>query len=299
MKSFQTLFILAVTIFTALPLLAQKYNREVIDAEGQAKLLGPCTREGLRKAPYAEWFEANYGAYAPQEELFQYCQSNLEGVEIEIFLGTWCGDSRREVPRFYKIMDQLGMPDTQLHLIALDKESAAYKQSPSHEEVGKLIHRVPTFIVYRDGEEIGRIVETPHTSFEMDLSQILQGLPSAPNYKIVPRLDQILEEHGIPEDRKDLLNIAREIQHDSWNDRELNTYAYVLMGRNEFEKAIAVLTINAMLYRNVANVWDSLGEALGRNGQFEEAISMYEVALELDPGNENARDQIAKLKARL
>jgi tetratricopeptide (TPR) repeat protein len=299
MKSIRTLLLLAVSVFVSLPLSAQEYNREVTDAEGQAKLLGPCTREGLQKAPYAEWFQANYEAYAPNEALFQYCQSNLDGVEIEIFLGTWCGDSRREVPRFYKIMDQLGMPDSQLHLIALDNESAAYKQSPSDEEVGKLIHRVPTFIIYRDGEEVGRIVETPHTSFEMDLSQILQGLPSAPNYKIVPRLDQILETQGIPEDRKELFEIARAIQHDSWNDGELNTYAYVLMGRNEFEKAIAVLTINAMLYRNVANVWDSLGEALGRNGQFEEAISMYEVALELDPGNENARDQIAKLKAKL
>jgi uncharacterized protein (DUF1015 family) len=37
------------------------------------------------------------------------------------------------------------------------------------------IEKVPTFIVYRNGEEIGRIIETPIKSMEEDLYEILKN----------------------------------------------------------------------------------------------------------------------------
>ncbi len=299
MNHFKTAGILLLVTLLTFSLAAQSLNQSVLDAEGKAKLLGPCNRAGLEAEPYGAWFQSGYEAYVVDSILLQRCEGSLTDLQIEVFLGTWCGDSRREVPRFFKVLDQLALPETALSLVALDNGSEATKQSPSHEEVGKLIHRVPTFIVYRNGAEIGRIVETPHTSFEMDLTQIVLGVPSAPNYKIVARLDQLLTENGIPTEQQGLVELARMIQHDSWNDRELNTYAYVLMARKELDKAIAVLTINAMLYRSVPNVWDSLGEALALAGQLEQAIQMYERVLSLDPTHDNAQKQLVVLREKL
>ena len=278
---------------------AQNLNQEVIDAEGNRKLLGKCNRNAFLMEAYKAWFEKGYDAYEPKTEILHKISSRLEDIEIEIFMGTWCGDSRRGVPQFYKVMDQLGIEEDRISLINLDNGDGAYKQSPTHEEAGKLIHRVPTFIVNRGGKEIGRIVESPITSFEMDLAQIVYGLPSSPNYKIVKHLHSIFETmDSIPQDWPGLLEIARKIQHDSWNDRELNTWGYVLMAKNDMDRALAVFRINAMLYRKVPNVYDSLGEALAKVGEREEAIQMYERVLNMEPDNQSVKDRLALLKEK-
>jgi thiol-disulfide isomerase/thioredoxin len=93
---------------------------------------------------------------------------------IQLFFGTWCGDSKREVPRMLKVLYQSGFKDTAIDLIAVSNHDTLYKQSPLHEERGLNIIRVPTLIVYQSGKEIGRIVETPVESIEKDIWQIVQ-----------------------------------------------------------------------------------------------------------------------------
>lgn len=299
MNSLRSMILFLGILFTGFGLQSQTLNHEVTYAEGRKMLLGKCNREGLNKEAYKEWFDKNYEAHAIDAAVLEKCKDKLDGIEIQIFMGTWCGDSRREVPRFYKVMDELGVGEDQISLINLNRGAEKTKQSPTHEEVGKLIHRVPTFIVMKEGKEIGRIVETPVTSFEIDLAQILHGFPSAPNYKVVMRLNKLLDEKNIPTDRKELIEIARAVQHDSWNDGELNTFGYVLMAAGDIDRAIAVFTINTMLHRNVPNVWDSLGEAYEKAERLPDALKMYEAVVKLDPDNEHALEKIASLKASL
>ena len=52
-------------------------------------------------------------------------------------MGTWCGDSKREVPRFYKILDEMGVKEQDIQLYNLDNRGDAYKQSPGGEEKGQ------------------------------------------------------------------------------------------------------------------------------------------------------------------
>jgi len=75
-------------------------------------------------------------------------------------MGTWCPDSRKEVPRFYKILDSLKFPESQLKLITVNR----MKKGIAQETDGLNIQRVPTFIFYKDGKEVGRIIE--HPSFD-------------------------------------------------------------------------------------------------------------------------------------
>ena len=84
-------------------------------------------------------------------------------------MGTWCSDSRREVPRFYKILDSLNFPSAKVKLIMVDrkKEAAGIDISPFNIEL------VPTMIFYNDGLEDGRIIETPKETLEKDLEEIL------------------------------------------------------------------------------------------------------------------------------
>jgi thiol-disulfide isomerase/thioredoxin len=90
-------------------------------------------------------------------------------VETIVFLGTWCSDSRREVPRFLKIVDALGIPGDRVRLFALDRS----KKSPDGMTDRYNILRLPTMVFFKNGKEIGRIVETPAASVEEDMFTIL------------------------------------------------------------------------------------------------------------------------------
>src|SRR5207245_2056570 len=102
--------------------------------------------------------------------------------------GTWCGDSQREIPRVFKLLNYLGIRSSQIELVTVNNSDSAYKQSPTHEERGLIIHRVPDLIIYHDQSELGRVVESPITSWEKDMLSILQGEAYTPNYKAVPWL---------------------------------------------------------------------------------------------------------------
>ena len=113
-------------------------------------------------------------------------QKRLKEYKILAFMGTWCGDSKREVPHFYKILDAIDYPMDNLTMIAVDNTRDNYKKSPTGEEKGHDIIKVPTFILLKDGKEVNRIVESPKVTLEKDLKAIVMNSSYVPNYKIVP-----------------------------------------------------------------------------------------------------------------
>ena len=279
---------------------SQALNQVIQDANGNRQLLGKCSIEAFQDSPFQEWYAPNYQAYEPQNDLIERCEGLTEDLKVQVFLGTWCGDSKREVPRFMKVADQLGLSEEQIEFIAVSRADTFYKKSPTDEQIGKLIHRVPSFLFYKEEKEIGRIVEFPVSSMEMDLAQILHGLPSDPNYKIVHLLDQQLKEKYISSDSSQvILHIARALYKQGMHNKELNTYGYYLMANHRLNDAIIAFRINAMLYPDIPNVYDSLGEAYLRAEKYEYAHHMYSKCLELEPDNQNALAQIAFLQDKI
>ncbi len=136
-------------------------------------LLGKINRQGLTQGAFASWFNAEYSAYDVNTAALVSLQNKLKDIRVEAFIGTWCSDSQRELPRFYKIMDFLKMDEKALTVIAVDDHPDRRKTSPQGEEKGKNIEYVPTFIFFRNGVELGRIVESPQSSLEADMTAIL------------------------------------------------------------------------------------------------------------------------------
>ncbi|MBI3979745.1 MAG: thioredoxin family protein [Chloroflexi bacterium] len=91
-------------------------------------------------------------------------------VEIILFIGTWCPDCKREVPRFFRIMDLAGIPEDRLTIIGLDRSKKDAEGLTARWNVG----RVPTFVFVRNGRELARIVERPNGSLESDIAAILK-----------------------------------------------------------------------------------------------------------------------------
>ena len=86
-------------------------------------------------------------------------------------MGTWCSDSRRDSPAFFKLMDFLKIKENKLELIAMTLE----KTTPNNLEKGLEIYNIPTFIFKKNGKEINRIVEFPIETIEKDIYNILSG----------------------------------------------------------------------------------------------------------------------------
>lgn len=157
-------------------------NTEIKNANGESMLLGHCELALLLKPAFGQWFSTGFSAYQPDSSFTNQLGSLLKDKQIEIFLGTWCGDSRREVPRMLKMLESSGYDIQKVKLIFVSNAGDTYKQSPQHEEAGKNIKRVPTLILYHNQTEMGRIIEYPVESLEKDLLRILRQEKYVPNY---------------------------------------------------------------------------------------------------------------------
>jgi thiol-disulfide isomerase/thioredoxin len=162
---------------------AQPMNIEATDKKGNIILLGKTTRQRLAQAPFDTWYTKNYESYNVDSNTASQVKPLLRNKHFLLFMGTWCGDSRREVPRMYKILDYCQVNPSQVQLINLNNSDTAYKQSPGHEEQGLNIRRVPTLLIFENDREVGRIVESPVTSLEKDLLAIVTGQPYEHRYR--------------------------------------------------------------------------------------------------------------------
>jgi len=258
-------------------------------------LIGECSKKALQKAPFNEWFDKNYSTYKVNDTLTLLIKPLIGEKTFILFMGTWCGDSKREIPRMLKILEACDVKRSAIKLVMVDNHDSTYKQSPGHEEAGLNIHRVPTMIVYENGHELGRIVESPVISIEKDLFAILHKENYTPNYKAVIYMDSLFRESQTIDIENDLGNTAEKIKPILKNAAELNTYGYVLMAAKAMDKARVVFKINILLYPKNANLYDSMGEYYFKNGNMELAKENYRKVLELDPKNKNAKEMLDKI----
>ena len=154
--------------------MAQQMNCLTKDAaNGKPMLIGYCTREAFSDSTFSWWFNSEYNMYDVDSTALKDASAKLKNDDITIVMGTWCSDSRREVPRFYKILDYLGYPSDKVKLIMVDRN----KKGSGKETDGLNIERVPTIIFYNSDKELGRIVEYPQESLDKDMMKILNGNP--------------------------------------------------------------------------------------------------------------------------
>lgn len=150
---------------------AQQLNKKIKDKAWKKDImLNECTREGiLSLAEVKAVYDREYPKYELDSALILKIEPLLKGKKITVVMGTWCGDSRYQLPHFFKIMDALNVSEKDFRLICVD----GYKKAENGLIDGLDIQRVPTFIIYDEGQEIGRIIESPKETIEKDLLAIL------------------------------------------------------------------------------------------------------------------------------
>lgn len=280
-------------------LVAQQFNQVVINQHGNEQLIGKTTRKGLEQPPFSEWFTKNYNDYMVNRDIISQLDDVMSDYSIKVFYGSWCGDSRREVPRFYKVLDALNVSESQLEIVTVDAGKDSYKQAPEGEEQGLNIHRVPTFIFYKDGMEVNRIVEFPVETIERDMQKIVSGSAYQPNYKAVSYLEDMIRSYAfetLQEMESDILSHISEIVNGCY---EINTYAFVSLSAKQFDKALYLFQLNSKMFPYKEVVHSSLATAFVRMQQYDKAYQSAYRALTLQPGHQKALDIITLLDGRL
>lgn len=130
-------------------------------------------------------FQPIPGAYQPAEKALQLLRRYEEPATVLIFFGSWCSDSKREVPKFFATLDHAANRNFSARLFGLDRSK---KDAAGFAEAFGVTH-VPTFIFLSgnrvfssDGKtfveqtkgELGRIIETPANCLEQDWAEILK-----------------------------------------------------------------------------------------------------------------------------
>ena len=136
----------------------------------QEVLIDCCDRTGLESGEFGTYYKLEYDDYQLNDSLVKLMSESINDFGITIIFGSWCSDSEQQVPHFYKILDQAGYDDKELKIIAVNQQKKAEEVNIENLQ----IEFVPTFIIYKDGEELGRIVETPYETLEEDLWKIIQ-----------------------------------------------------------------------------------------------------------------------------
>lgn len=146
-------------------------------------IVGKTNKKVLQSNPEYKWFEENYNSYNTNPELVRQIKDLLHNnnFTIEVYFGTWCSDSQREVPSLIKILDQANFKYGRLTMIGVDEDKVV--PDVSEEKRQKLdIHYVPTIIIYKDGVELNRYVEYARETLEQDLIKILSKKPYKHSY---------------------------------------------------------------------------------------------------------------------
>ncbi|MFM9837318.1 MAG: thioredoxin family protein [Cyclobacteriaceae bacterium] len=283
-----------IALFTLLTIFSEHLSAQKSDP----KLLGNCLLKQLEKEPYATWYAKNFVAYEPNSEIVNAIKKiNLSNYSVKIFFGSWCGDSKRELPKMAKLLEKLSFPTKNLTLIGVDDSTEVYKQSPQREEAGLNIFRVPTFIFYENNKEVGRMVEYAKETMERDLLQIFSKKEYIPNYFTYPVIVKWMKEGLLKDENISARGLASQLLKLTNNESELNACGYALMASGNTKEAVTVFRINANLFPQSANCYDSLGEAYAKVGLKDKAIQAYETASQLDPKNEDIQERLKKLKA--
>jgi len=270
-------------------------NQKAKDVRGNEMLIGKCTRSALLEAPYSEWFPKNYDDYKVDSFTAALVKPLLKNRSIIIFMGTWCGDSRREVPRMLKILDCCGFPEQQLQLVMVSNHEADFKQSPQHEEQGRNIVRVPTMIIEEQQQEAGRIVEFPVVSLEKDLLSILQKGKYIPNYSASSMLLQKVFSVPLDAMEKQKDELAALVKPMLTYPFELAGLGYFLLCRKKNGEALLIYRLNTAVNPTDPKAYNSLADAYWKTGDAVNAKQTLHKSLELDANNAATKELIDKI----
>ena len=157
-------------VFVATIGFSQTQYEVLKDNNGGKILKGIISRDILANDSSFKWYTQNLKPYPAGKEAVTTFGKHKDGVQLVIFLGTWCEDSHVIIPKLFPFLDAAGFSTDHVTLIGVDRN----KKTVSHLTDAFNVKNVPTVIVMKEGKELGRVVEYGRTGMvENELAEIV------------------------------------------------------------------------------------------------------------------------------
>jgi thiol-disulfide isomerase/thioredoxin len=252
---------------------------------GDVNMIGPVDRKGFSSPPYSKWFVTEYKDYQPNVNVIEDIKKNdlpdLNELKITVFMGTWCSDSKKQIPRLYKILDQINFNEDSLSVHAVGIVPKEFRKTHNGiAEKGRNIYRVPTIIVTRNKQELGRIVEFPNDTLEQDVLNILLGANYIQaNYILEGEVNDYLEKKGLNGFEKTINLMAKEFTEKGIKEDELNHYiAYNLLYAKRYREAALVTKMMIVIFPEAGHLHMTLARIYEFLNNDYLALSSYQKA---------------------
>jgi thiol-disulfide isomerase/thioredoxin len=155
MQNFRRIPAFVLFLFIAVQNIYAQPAEVTTDAQGEKIIKGFFEKSLLIADPAFSWYAANQKNFVPNADAVKAFSENKESIHILAFGGTWCDDTKSLLPKFFALTDAAGFPDNKITMIGVDRD----KKTLHHLAEAFQVINVPTFIVLKNGKEIGRVVE--------------------------------------------------------------------------------------------------------------------------------------------
>jgi len=166
------LFVAVILIISTVMAQAQKPGFTISNdtSIGSVIFNGQITFDDLNKERSFDWLKRGSDKYNPDAAKLAYLSKDLPQYTMVVFMGTWCSDSHNLIPKLEKVLQLTAYPMQQYTMYGVDlKKKTIAKTTDNYN-----ITLVPTIILLKGRQEIGRITESVKTSIEADLADIIQ-----------------------------------------------------------------------------------------------------------------------------
>ena len=142
------------------------------DASGNKIIKGFMTKNDLAGDTAFAWYAQNQKGYTPEQGALQAFKSAKDSIHILAFAGTWCSDTKNLLPKFFVLTEAAGFPQDHITLLGVDHN----KKTIHHLAEAFKVINVPTFIILKNGQEVGRVVEYgKYGMFDKELGEIINS----------------------------------------------------------------------------------------------------------------------------
>lgn len=165
-------YLLIIAAFFTVGMASAQTPEVTKEADGTKILKGFVSKQQLAGDTSFAWYAQNRQGYTPYPAALQSFKTAKDSIYILAFGGTWCSDTKFLLPKFYALAEAAGLAENRITLLGVDRAKTTVY---GLEKAFNVTH-VPTFIVLKDGKEIGRVVEYgKYGMVDKELGEIVNG----------------------------------------------------------------------------------------------------------------------------